>query len=179
MINLFRSEWIKVRTVRVNFVLGLIAAAFPVVVIALIAALSSDERGTARDLVGAVTGTMVLTSLLLGVIGALNLFTDQQVTFDQDALAVAQAMADVATIGLLHERNLHEKTILSEQLQTALHSRVLIEQAKGMLAARANVGVSEAFNRMRAHARRDGLTLTAVAQAVVDGTIDVNVLASP
>ena len=113
------------------------------------------------------------------VIGALNLFTDQQVTFDQDALAVAQAMADVATIGLLHERNLHEKTILSEQLQTALHSRVLIEQAKGMLAARANVGVSEAFNRMRAHARRDGLTLTAVAQAVVDGTIDVNVLASP
>lgn len=113
------------------------------------------------------------------VIGALNLFTDQQVTFDQDALAVAQAMADVATIGLLHERNLHEKTILSEQLQTALHSRVLIEQAKGMLAARANVDVSEAFNRMRVHARRDGLTLTAVAQAVVEGTIDVSVLVSP
>lgn len=113
------------------------------------------------------------------VIGALNLFTDQQFTFDQDALAVAQAMADIATIGLLHERNLHEQTILSEQLQTALHSRVLIEQAKGMLAARANIDVSEAFNRMRAHARRDGLTLTAVAHAVVDGTLDVSVLVSP
>lgn len=113
------------------------------------------------------------------VIGALNLFTDQQVTFDQDAIAVAQAMADVATIGLLHERNLHEQTLLSEQLQTALHSRVLIEQAKGVLAARANVSVSEAFNHMRAQARRDGITLTATAQAVVDGTIDVSVMVRP
>ena len=68
------------------------------------------------------------------VIGALNLFTDQQVSLEPDAIAVAQAMVDVATIGLLHERNLHEQTILSEQLQTTLHSRVLIEPAKGMLA---------------------------------------------
>lgn len=113
------------------------------------------------------------------VIGALNLFNDQQVSLEPDAIAVAQAMADVATIGLLHERNLHEQTILSEQLQSALHSRVLIEQAKGMLAARAQLSVGEAFNRMRAHARRDGLTLTAVAQAVVDDAIDVSVLLSP
>ena len=76
MIDLLRSEWIKVRTVRVNYVLGIIAAAFPIVVIGLIAALSSDERSTADDLVGAVTGTMVLTSLLLGVIGALNLTSE-------------------------------------------------------------------------------------------------------
>ncbi len=113
------------------------------------------------------------------VIGALNLFTDQQVSLEPDAITVAQAMADVATIGLLHERNLHEQTILSEQLQTALHSRVLIEQAKGMLAARAQLSVGEGFNRMRAHARRDGLTLTAVAQAVVDGASDVSVLTEP
>lgn len=112
------------------------------------------------------------------VIGVLNLFTDQQVRLSQDDIAVAQAMADIATIGLLHERNLHEQTVLSEQLQTALHSRVLIEQAKGMLAARAQISVSEAFARMRRHARRDGVTLTAVATAVVDGSIDVGVLAS-
>ncbi|MEO6126043.1 MAG: ABC transporter permease [Ilumatobacteraceae bacterium] len=71
-----RSEWIKVRTVRVNYVLGMIAGAFPIIVVALIAALTSDEQDVARNLVGAVTGTMVLTSLLLGVIGALNLTSE-------------------------------------------------------------------------------------------------------
>lgn len=109
------------------------------------------------------------------VIGVINLFSDQQKHLSQDEIAVAQAMADVATIGLLHERNLHEQTIVSEQLQTALHSRVLIEQAKGMLAVRTNTSVAEAFARMRSHARRGGSTLTAVATAVVEGSIDVGV----
>lgn len=113
------------------------------------------------------------------VIGALNLFFDQQVTLSDYEIAVGQAMADVATIGLLHERSLHEQTIVSEQLQTALHSRVLIEQAKGVLAARADIGVDEAFTRMRAHARGSGRTLTAVAKAVVAGAIDARVLAGP
>jgi GAF domain-containing protein len=106
------------------------------------------------------------------VIGALNLFTDGVAPLDDDEIAVGQAMADVATIGLLHERTLHEQTVLSEQLQTALHSRVLIEQAKGVLAARAGITVSEAFTRMRTHARRNHVTLTAVASGVVDGSLD-------
>jgi len=110
------------------------------------------------------------------VIGALNLFSDRQVRMDEDALAVGQAMADVATIGLLHERNLHEQTALSEQLQTALNSRVLVEQAKGVLAARADITVDQAFARMRAHARRNGVPLTAVATAVLDGSLDARVL---
>ncbi len=76
MINSLRSEWIKVRTVRVNFVLGAIAAAFPIVIVALIAALASNEANAADDLVGVVTATMVLTSMLLGVIGALNLTSE-------------------------------------------------------------------------------------------------------
>lgn len=76
MINLMRSEWIKVRTVRVNYVLGIIAAAFPIVIVGLVTALTKNEREVARDFVGAVTGTMVLTSILLGVIGALNLTSE-------------------------------------------------------------------------------------------------------
>lgn len=110
------------------------------------------------------------------VIGALNLFTDRQAALDEDAVAIAQAMADVATIGLLHERNLAEQTLLSEQLQTALNSRVLIEQAKGVLAARAGISVADAFTRMRTHARRDGVTLTAVAAALVEGSLDASSL---
>lgn len=110
------------------------------------------------------------------VIGALNLFTDAQVHLSEDDVAVGQAMADVATIGLLHQRNTHEQTIMSEQLQSALQSRILVEQAKGAVAALAGVSVTEAFNVMRAHARRNHLTLTNVAAAVVDGTITTDTL---
>ena len=110
------------------------------------------------------------------VLGAVNLFTVEPRRLDDVHLAIGQAMADVATIGLLHERNLREQAVLSEQLQAALHSRVLIEQAKGVLAARAGIGVAEAFVRMRAHARRHGVPLTGVAAAVIDGTLDDRVL---
>jgi GAF domain-containing protein len=113
------------------------------------------------------------------VIGVLNLFTDRVAPLDDDEIAVGQAMTDVATIGLLHERNLREQTVLAEQLQTALHSRVLIEQAKGVLAARAGITVGEAFTRMRTLARRNHVTLTAVAAAVVDGSLDERILVGP
>ena len=103
-------------------------------------------------------------------IGALNLFNDRQAQLSEDDIAVGQAMADIATIGLVHERLSQEQNTLSEQLQTALHSRVLIEQAKGVLAARTNVSMGEAFRSMRAHARRNHLTLSTVAAAVIDGT---------
>ena len=113
------------------------------------------------------------------VIGALNLFSAQHNAPMSDSdLLIGQAMADIATIGLLHERNSREQTALSEQLQTALHSRVLVEQAKGVLAARAQISVGEAFTVMRAHARRRGLRLTDVATAVVQGSIDVDALTS-
>ena len=110
------------------------------------------------------------------VIGVLNLFTDDPIRLSNDDIAVGQAMADVATIGLLHERTLHEQTLVSEQLQTALHSRILVEQAKGVLAARADISVDDAFTRLRTYARNRGLTLTAVASSVVDGLVDVKVL---
>jgi AmiR/NasT family two-component response regulator len=85
-------------------------------------------------------------------------------------------MADVATVGLLHQRNTHEQTILSEQLQTALHSRVLIEQAKGALAAHTKLDVNQAFHKMRAYARSNNLTLTDVAKAIIDNTMSSDIL---
>jgi GAF domain-containing protein len=106
------------------------------------------------------------------VVGALNLFTVERRALTDDHLAVAQGMADIATISLLHERALRDQFVLAEQLQTALHSRIVIEQAKGVLSARAAISVSEAFRRLRTHARRTGEQLTTVAEAVVTGSLD-------
>ena len=110
------------------------------------------------------------------IIGVLNIFTEGAVPLSEDDIAVGQAMADVATIGLLNERSLFEQVRLSEQLQTALQSRILIEQAKGVLSARADISVDQAFSRMRTHARGNGLTLSFVASSVVDGTIDLRTM---
>ena len=107
------------------------------------------------------------------VVGALNLFTVERRALTAEHLAVAQGMADVATIGLLHERALRDQVVLAEQLQTALHSRIVIEQDKGVLSAWAGISVGEAFSRMRTHARREGKQLTAVAEAVVAGTLSL------
>ena len=110
------------------------------------------------------------------MIGALNLFTIGTERLSDDQLAVAQGLADIATIGLLHERTVHDQFLLSEQLQTALHSRILIEQAKGVLSAQAGTSVEEAFRLMRTHARRSGNSLTSVADGVVAGSIDIRQL---
>ena len=106
------------------------------------------------------------------VVGTLNLFTVERRALTDDHLAVAQGMADIATISLLHERALRDQVVLAEQLQTALHSRIVIEQAKGVLSARAAISVGEAFSRMRTHARRTGEQLTIVAEALVTGMLD-------
>ena len=110
------------------------------------------------------------------IIGVLNLFADDAVPLSQDDVAVGQAMADVATIGLLSQRSLFEQVRLSEQLQTALQSRILIEQAKGFLSARARISVNKAFHQMRTHARGTGVTLSLVATRVIEGTIDLSAL---
>lgn len=105
------------------------------------------------------------------VIGAVNLFTRASRRLSDDDIAVGQAMADVATIGLLHERVGRQKEVLAEQLQMALNSRVLIEQAKGVLAERSRITPTEAFVVMRTYARRQHRPLTSVAAAVVDHTL--------
>jgi transcriptional regulator with GAF, ATPase, and Fis domain len=110
------------------------------------------------------------------VIGALNLFARSTVSLSDEHVAVVQGLADVATIGLLHERAVRDQAVLAEQLQNALHSRVLIEQAKGVLSARSGLDVSGAFRVIRTYARRTGQSLTTVADAVVAGSLDADEL---
>lgn len=107
------------------------------------------------------------------VIGAVSLFCVNQSSLSDDDLAIGQALADVATIGLLHERSVRQGELLAEQLQTALNSRVLIEQAKGALAERTGIEVEDAFAVMRNHSRQIRQPLTNVAASVIDGSIDV------
>ena len=104
------------------------------------------------------------------VIGALNLFDVQVGAVDAGKLRIGQALADVATIGLLQQRAIHHRDVLTEQLQAALNTRVLIEQAKGVVAERLRVDVAEAFTVLRSAARRDNRRLSELAQAIVDGS---------
>ncbi|HJX43682.1 MAG TPA: GAF and ANTAR domain-containing protein [Geodermatophilus sp.] len=129
----------------------------------------------ARD-VGFGTSHAVPLRLRRQVIGALNLFAAGRRPLDDDSLAIARGLADIATIGLLHERAVRDQVALSEQLQTALHSRILIEQAKGVLSALTGTSVEAAFALMRTHARRTGRPLTEVAGAVVAGQVDAGAL---
>jgi transcriptional regulator with GAF, ATPase, and Fis domain len=103
------------------------------------------------------------------VIGALNLFRTTPGAFDPAGIRIGQALADVATISLLHERSMRHSDTINEQLQTALNSRVVIEQAKGKLAERLGLDMDQAFAIMREHARTRNLRLSELAQAFVDG----------
>jgi transcriptional regulator with GAF, ATPase, and Fis domain len=100
-------------------------------------------------------------------IGALNLFADRKVGLSPDDEGLAQAMADVATIGILHERFLREHETLTAQLQTALNSRVALEQAKGIVAEQAGVDVDDAFGLLRGYARHHNRRLGEVVSDVI------------
>jgi transcriptional regulator with GAF, ATPase, and Fis domain len=102
------------------------------------------------------------------VIGALNLFRAGPGPLSPADLRIGQALADVATIGLLQERNVRRGETVAEQLQAALNSRVVIEQAKGKLAERLSIGMDEAFGRLRVNARNSNQRLTDVARNLVD-----------
>jgi GAF domain-containing protein len=107
------------------------------------------------------------------VIGALNLFdTESGSLLDPEVWPIAQAMADVSTIAILQERLGKEHAVLNQQLQTALNTRVLIEQAKGVLATRLNVPVDEAFELLRKRSRDDRRRIVEVAEEVVNARSD-------
>ena len=107
------------------------------------------------------------------VIGAMNLFMHAPSQLDETDLRVGQALADVATIGLLQERNLRHQEVLAEQLQGALNSRVVIEQAKGVLAERLGLDMGKAFELIRSQARVQNRRLAELAAAVAGGSENV------
>ncbi len=106
------------------------------------------------------------------VIGVLNLFSTEPGPLADDFARIGQALADVATIGLLQHRAIEHRQVLAEQLQGALNSRVLVEQAKGVVSERLHLGMPEAFEAMRAYARRRHQRLSVVALGVIEGTLD-------
>ena len=112
-------------------------------------------------------------------IGAMNLFRTSTVAFSEQELTLGQALSDMATIGLLHEREHRGRQELCGQLQQALDSRILIEQAKGMLAERTGLSLPDAFAAMRSYARGKGCGLKAVARGVLDGTLLTASLPTP
>ncbi len=110
------------------------------------------------------------------IIGALNLFRSEPGSLNDDDVIVAQALADIATIAVLQYRNALETHVVNDQLNHALTSRIVIEQAKGMIAEREHCNVDEAFTRLRQHARNHNERLTDLATHIVDGTIDLATL---
>ena len=136
--------------------------------------LSSDQRWPRFAAAAGQAGFAAVQALPMRlrdqVIGALNLFRATAGPFDPDAVRVGQALADVATIGLLNERSMRHRDTLNEQLQTALNSRVIIEQAKGKLAERLGIDVDQAFMLLRDQARDRNQHLSELARAFVDGT---------
>jgi len=110
-------------------------------------------------------------------IGALNLFRGSDQPFSDAELEIARAMAQVATIALIQERAIRERSLLAGQLQAALRSRIVIEQAKGMLAEHLSTTIDEAFQLLNKYARDHNRRLTEVARDVVDRKIPHDALA--
>jgi GAF domain-containing protein len=110
------------------------------------------------------------------VIGALNLFHVETGEMQAADVEAAQALADVATIAILPHRATLEAKVVNQQLQNALNSRIVIEQAKGMVAERENLTMQQAFSALRNHARNHNLRLVDVAEAVIGGSLAASAL---
>lgn len=107
------------------------------------------------------------------VLGALHLFRSEPGELDKVSVRVAQALVDVATVGLAQARSLRRQTDLSAQLQHALTSRVVIEQAKGVISERLRMSVDAAFTALRRYARSSNTRIVDLAVSIVDRDFDV------
>ena len=109
-------------------------------------------------------------------LGALNLFANQVGGLAEADGTLAQALADVATIGILHQRFVHRREEVAEQLQVAFNSRIILEQAKGVIAASARIDMDGAFALLRGYARHHNRLLSEVARQVIDRDLAVEAL---
>jgi GAF domain-containing protein len=107
------------------------------------------------------------------IIGALNLYSPEPRSWSDADIAVARVLADVATSYVVNASKLRQQEQLSEQLQEALESRVVIEQAKGITAQQHAVSIEQAYQRMRRHARTNNASLRMVAEAIVAVGLEV------
>ena len=112
-------------------------------------------------------------------LGALNLLSVSGAPMPKADLIVARAFADLAALSIVQHRASVEAQRRNEQLSAALTSRVVIEQAKGVISERAGTDLAEAFSRLRGYARNNNLRLTDVAQGAVDGSLDPRAWAAP
>jgi len=113
------------------------------------------------------------------VIGVLSLFSTEPEPRSLEEQQLTQAFADIAAIGILQERALLEGHAVLTQLQAALESRIVIEQAKGIIAQGAKISVDDAFKLLRAYARNHNCRLRQTACDVIDGTLSTDTLTSP
>ncbi|GGY66894.1 GAF and ANTAR domain-containing protein [Streptomyces xanthochromogenes] len=102
------------------------------------------------------------------MVGAMNLFHTESGSLTPENIALAQALADIATIAVLQQRTLEQTYVERDQLQAALTSRIVIEQAKGILAERWNTSLDDAFDRFRSYARNNGLRMSDLARQIID-----------
>jgi GAF domain-containing protein len=105
-------------------------------------------------------------------IGSLNLLRVERGALSDDDLSEAQALADVATIGLLQHRAAEDAERLTGQLQHALESRIVIEQAKGVLAEHSNIPTDQAFDALRKYSRNYNRRLSDVARDIIERAVD-------
>jgi GAF domain-containing protein len=111
-------------------------------------------------------------------IGAMNIFNDEPRDLTPQDVNLAQALADAATIAILQERAVKRGTQLANQLQGALNSRIVVEQAKGIVAEHLQVAMDEAFNLLRGYARSERRRLSQVAVDLIDGSLAVTTMSS-
>ena len=122
------------------------------------------ERATAHGFNSVYAFPLRLRS---STIGGLNLFGARREALDDEARVIAKALADIATIGILQQRSIHRTSLLAENLQRALNTRIVVEQAKGILSERGRLPMDETFALLRSYARSHNLKLSDLAHSVV------------
>ncbi len=108
------------------------------------------------------------------ILGCMNLFMAEPVALSAGEVAIAQALADVASIAIVQDLATRQAVIREDQLQHALNSRIAIEQAKGMIAERGGLDMDDSFAKLRSFARNNNRGLTEVAEALVAGTLPID-----
>ena len=125
---------------------------------------------------GFVSVCVIPMRLKSRILGCLNIFMTASGGLSTADVSIAQSLADVASIAIIHDQAMRDAAMREAQLERALMTRIVIEQAKGMIAEHGATTVDEAFTRLREYARSNNVGLTATARALIAGTLSVEAL---